>query len=82
MTPRDRALPYPTLVDCGCKAVVYQDGSGVEIDYCALHQAASALYEALAAWVADHDAQKDYQCGVARCMQARAALALVTGEQS
>jgi hypothetical protein len=37
----------PTLVDCGCKAKVYRDGSGVEIEYCHLHGAAEEMYSAL-----------------------------------
>lgn len=35
-----------TLVDCGCEAKVYPDGSGVEIEYCALHSSVEALLEA------------------------------------
>jgi len=40
-----------TLVDCGCEARVHQDGSGVEIDYCALHAAAPEMGKLLlSAW--------------------------------
>lgn len=35
-----------TLVDCGCVARVHGDGSGIEIDYCPMHSAASGLLEA------------------------------------
>lgn len=41
-----RNIPY-TLVDCGCETTVYSDGSGVEIHYCPLHQAAPDLLEAI-----------------------------------
>jgi hypothetical protein len=37
----------PTLVDCGCEAKVYQDGSGIEINYCPMHQAANQMLQAL-----------------------------------
>jgi hypothetical protein len=40
-------LELLTLVDCGCKVSVYGDGSGVEVEYCALHQAAPAMLAAL-----------------------------------
>jgi hypothetical protein len=33
----------PTLVDCGCEARVHADGSGIEIDFCPLHDAAPEL---------------------------------------
>jgi len=36
-----------TLTDCGCEATVYADGSGIELHYCPLHQAAKQLLEAL-----------------------------------
>jgi hypothetical protein len=40
-----------TLVDCGCAARVYTDGSGIEIDYCPAHQAAPDLLQSTkAAW--------------------------------
>lgn len=32
-----------TLVDCDCRARVHHDGSGIEIDFCDLHQAAPAM---------------------------------------
>lgn len=32
-----------TLVDCGCEARVHPDGSGIEIDYCATHEAAPQM---------------------------------------
>lgn len=38
-----------TLVDCGCETRVHSDGSGVEIDYCELHEAAPDLLAALRA---------------------------------
>ena len=37
----------PTLTDCGCEATVYADGSGIEVHYCPMHQAAPQLLEAL-----------------------------------
>ena len=37
----------PTLTDCGCEATVYADGSGIEMHYCPMHQAAPQLLEAL-----------------------------------
>lgn len=45
VTPED--MHGPTLVDCGCQAKVYADGSGIEIEYCPLHGAARDLLEAL-----------------------------------
>jgi hypothetical protein len=36
-----------TLVDCGCVARVHGDGSGVEIDFCELHDAAPVMQKAL-----------------------------------
>ena len=38
-----------TLVDCGCRAEAYNDGSGIELYYCDQHAAAPDLYEALKA---------------------------------
>jgi hypothetical protein len=40
-SPRDRALRVAptTLVDCGCVAIPYLDGSGIEIEYCDFHSA-------------------------------------------
>lgn len=35
-----------TLVDCGCQTKVYGDGSGVEVYFCPLHDAAPELLEA------------------------------------
>ena len=32
-----------TLVDCGCETKVHPDGSGVEIYFCELHEAAPAM---------------------------------------
>lgn len=32
-----------TLVDCGCETKVHADGSGVEIHYCPMHEAAGML---------------------------------------
>lgn len=46
-TPDHRALDIPTLVDCGCKAVVNSDHSGVTIEYCPKHRAAFDLLETL-----------------------------------
>ena len=34
------------LVDCGCWAGAYKDGSGIEIEYCPTHKAAPELLEA------------------------------------
>lgn len=52
--PRERAERTSpiTLVDCGCKAVVYTDGSGIEIEYCPMHQAAPEMLSALKTIVA------------------------------
>lgn len=36
-----------TLVDCECRTHVYGDGSGVEVYYCDLHEAAPELLAAL-----------------------------------
>lgn len=36
-----------TLNDCGCTAKVYSDGSGVDIEFCSLHNAAPELLKAL-----------------------------------
>jgi hypothetical protein len=36
-----------TLNECGCIARVYSDGSGVDIEFCPLHNAALELLEAL-----------------------------------
>ena len=38
-----------TLVDCGCETKVHPDGSGVEVYFCPLHEAAPELLEALRA---------------------------------
>jgi hypothetical protein len=43
-TPRN--IPR-ALVDCGCQTTVYADGSGVEIHYCKMHEAAPDLLAAL-----------------------------------
>ena len=42
-------LDTHTLVDCECKAKVYSDGSGVDIEYCNLHRFAPEMYAALLA---------------------------------
>jgi hypothetical protein len=39
----------PTLVDCGCIAIVWNDESGVEIEYCSLHKSAQKMLDALKA---------------------------------
>lgn len=46
--PHERALAGSpmTLVDCGCLAYVYADESGIEIEYCPLHESAPDLLEA------------------------------------
>lgn len=36
-----------TLTDCGCVAKVHTDGSGVEIYYCPLHEAATEMGDIL-----------------------------------
>ena len=41
-----RSMDIPTLVDCDCKAIVWNDKSGVEIEYCPKHEAAPALVAA------------------------------------
>ena len=38
-----RSMDIPTLVDCDCKATVWNDKSGVEIEYCPTHEAAPDL---------------------------------------
>lgn len=35
----------PTLVDCGCKAIVWDDENGVEIEFCPLHASAQSLVD-------------------------------------
>ena len=42
-----RSIDIPTLVDCGCKTIVWDDKSGVEIEYCPMHKAAPDLVAAL-----------------------------------
>ena len=37
----------PTLTDCGCEVTVYADGSGIELHYCPMHQAAEEMLRAL-----------------------------------
>ncbi|MCJ7831327.1 MAG: hypothetical protein MUP86_02225 [Dehalococcoidia bacterium] len=37
----------PTLTDCGCEVTVYADGSGIELHYCPIHQAALPMLKAL-----------------------------------
>jgi len=39
-------LDIPVLVDCGCDVIVWEDGSGVEIEYCSLHKSAQKLFDA------------------------------------
>ena len=39
-----------TLVDCGCTAYVYDDGSGIEINYCPMHQAAPEMLKEIRFW--------------------------------
>lgn len=41
-----------TLVDCGCTAHVHEDGSGIEIRYCSMHDAAADLLSAAKAALA------------------------------
>jgi hypothetical protein len=43
-TPLERArrVAPATLVDCGCVAIPYLDGSGIEIEYCDRHAARTA----------------------------------------
>lgn len=36
-----------TLVDCGCETKVHPDGSGVEVTFCPLHQAAPEMLREL-----------------------------------
>ncbi len=55
---RSIANSPPTLVDCECRARVHVDGSGVEIDYCALHSQAFEMLACLKllhpfAWTAE-----------------------------
>ena len=38
-----------TLVDCGCETKVHADGSGVEVYFCPVHEAAPEMLEALEA---------------------------------
>jgi len=40
---KNRTMDIPTLVDCGCVAYVWEDGSGVEIEYCLKHRSVDAL---------------------------------------
>jgi len=48
-------LDLPTLTDCGCKARVYGDGSGVDIDYCPLHSQAPEMLAKLRQMLEMHD---------------------------
>lgn len=48
-------LDLPTLTDCGCKARVYGDGSGVDIDYCPLHYQAPAMLAMLRGLLAAYE---------------------------
>ncbi len=41
------SVDVAALVDCGCNVYVWKDGSGAEIEYCPMHEAAPALVEAL-----------------------------------
>lgn len=70
-------MSAPTLTDCGCVARVHPDGSGIEIDYCDLHEAAPDLLAALQDMLATHTARN--VCGLERLTQvhqaARAAIA-------
>jgi hypothetical protein len=36
-----------TLVDCGCETKVHADGSGVEVYFCPLHEAAGEMHAVL-----------------------------------
>jgi hypothetical protein len=49
----------PTLVDCACEARVHADGSGIEIDFCPLHDAAPDLLKALQDIVREGDVERD-----------------------
>ena len=42
---KNRTMDIPTLVDCGCIAYVWEDGSGVEIEFCSLHRYAQGLVD-------------------------------------
>ena len=69
---------------CGCTVFIWKEGE-VEITYCAKHGAAPALYEALVAIIDEANAHSTlYRKQLLNGRidrEARAALALVDGEQ-
>lgn len=70
-----------TLVDCGCKTKVHADGSGVEIYYCPVHEAAPDLLHALIAARSEIDHLEDYASANPQiCDQIDAAIAKAGGE--
>lgn len=42
-----------TLVDCGCRAQAYKDGSGIEIYWCAMHAKAADMESVLEEFIDD-----------------------------
>ena len=42
-----RSVDVAAFVDCGCKVYVWNDSSGVEIEYCPMHEAAPEMLKAL-----------------------------------
>ena len=74
------------LVDCGCSARVHEDGSGVEMEYCDLHEAASDLRDAIRVFAdskccykAPEVAATEY-CGHCSVCKAKLAYKKATGE--
>jgi hypothetical protein len=70
-----------TLVDCDCRTHVHGDGSGVEVYFCDVHDAAPALLAACRALVAAADkARSSMVTGIHREIEAvRAAIAKAGG---
>lgn len=70
------------LVDCGCTCTVYPDGSGIEMHWCPLHEAAPLLLEvaeeadASQAWDGNDPDEEHWQVFYAK---ARTAIAKAKG---
>ena len=67
-----------TLVDCGCEARVHRDGSGIELDYCALHDSAPDLLAALRDLLSAHE-NWNKPCPPSVVQAARAAISKAEG---
>ena len=56
------SVDVAALVDCGCNVYVWKDGSGAEIDFCALHSSAQDLVDSLQS-ILDSNAKPVYGIG-------------------